>query len=154
MSYGDPRLKEGHRTTFSEYNYAVTLKRNGLGVYIKLFIGLYAGVLLTFCSFYIRPSETAPRYAFPSASYFGVVGNAYMAHSLLPSSGHFGLADLVTAIGFFTITFCVIASLISVYYYLRKKEEDFSRQLDKVSLKYIFTGFIFVNILLPFCAFY
>ena len=77
-----------------------------------------------------------------------------MAHSLLPSSGHFGLADLVTAIGLFTITFCVIASLISVYYYLRKKEEDFSRELDKASLRYIGLGFVAVNILLPVCAFY
>jgi uncharacterized membrane protein len=64
------------------------------------------------------------------------------------------LADLVTAVGLFTITFCVIASLISVYYYLKKKEEDFSRQLDKVSLRYIVTGFVAVNILLPVCAFY
>lgn len=77
-----------------------------------------------------------------------------MAHSLLPSSGHFGLADLVTAIGLFTITLCVIASLISVYYYLRKKEEDFSRELDKVSLRYIGIGFVAINILLPVCAFY
>ncbi len=153
-SYGDPRVKEGKHTTFSEYNYGVTVKRNGIGVFMKLFIGLYAGVLLTFCSFFIRPSETAPRYAFPSASYFGVVANDYMTHSLLTSSGQFGLADLVTAIGLFTITFCVIASLISVYYYLRKKEEDFSRQLDKVSLRYIGAGFIAVNILLPICAFY
>lgn len=153
-TYGDPRVQEGKHTTFSEYNYGVTVKRNGIGVYLKLFIGLYAGVLLTFCSFYIRPSETAPRYAFPSASYFGVVANAYMTHSLLPSSGQFGLADLVTAIGLFTITFCVIASLISVYYYLRKKEEDFSRALDKISLRYIGAGFIAVNILLPVCAFY
>jgi hypothetical protein len=153
-TYGDPRMKEGKHTTFSEYNYGVSVKRNGIGVYMKLFIGLYAGVLLTFCSFFIRPSETAPRYGFPSASYFGVVANAYMTHSLLPSSGQFGLADLVTAIGLFTITFCVIASLISVYYYLRKKEEDFSRQLDRVSLKYIGLGFIAVNILLPICAFY
>ena len=153
-SYGDPRIQIDKRTTFSEFNYAVKMKRNGVGVYLKLFIGLYAGVLLTFCSFFIRPSETAPRYALPSASYFGVVANAYMAHSLLPSSGHFGLADLVTVVGLFTITFCVIASLISVYYYLRKKDEDLSRQLDKVSLKYIGTGFIAINILLPVCAFY
>jgi len=153
-SYGDPRLKEGKHTSYSEYNFGVTVKRNGIGVFMKLFIGLYAGVLLTFCSFFIRPSETAPRYGFPSASYFGVVANAYMTHSLLPSSGQFGLADLVTSIGLFTITFCVIASLISVYYYLRKKEEDFSRALDKVSLRYIGAGFIAVNILLPICAFY
>jgi hypothetical protein len=153
-TYGDPRVQEGKHTTFSEFNYGVTVKRNGIGVYMKLFIGLYAGVLLTFCSFFIRPSEAAPRYAFPSASYFGVVANAYMTHSLLPSSGQFGLADLATAIGLFTITFCVIASLISVYYYLRKKEEDFSRALDKVSLRYIGVGFIAVNVLLPVCAFY
>jgi hypothetical protein len=153
-SYGDPRVSENHRTTFSEFNYGVTLKRHGIGVYLKLFIGLYAGVLLTFCSFFIRPSETAPRYGFPSASYFGVVANAYMTHSMLPSSGQFGLADLVTAIGLFTITFCVIASLISVYYYLRKKEEDFSRKLDRVSFWYIGAGFVAVNILLPVCALY
>jgi hypothetical protein len=153
-SYGDPRMEVNKRTTFSEFNYGVTIKRNSIGVYLKLFIGLYAGVLLTFCSFFIRPSETAPRYALPSASYFGVVANAYMAHSLLPSSGHFGLVDLVTVIGLFTITFCVVASLISVFYYLRKKEEDFSRALDKVSLRYIGAGFIAVNVLLPVCAFY
>jgi hypothetical protein len=153
-SYGDPRAEEGKRTTFSEYNYGVTVKRNGVGVFLKLFIGLYAGVLLTFCSFYIHPSETGSRYAFPSASYFGVIANAYMTHSLLPSSGYFGLADLVTAIGLFTITLCVIASLISVYCYQQKKDPDFSLRLDKVSLRYIGAGFIAVNILLPICAFY
>jgi hypothetical protein len=153
-SYGDPRAEEGKRKTFSEYNYGVTVKRNGVGVFLKLFIGLYAGVLLTFCSFYIHPSETGSRYAFPSASYFGVIANAYMTHSLLPSSGYFGLADLVTAIGLFTITLCVIASLISVYCYQQKKDSDFSLRLDKVSLRYIGIGFIAVNILLPICAFY
>jgi hypothetical protein len=40
------------------------------------------------------------------------------------------------------------------YYYLRKKEEDFSRELDKVSLRYIGIGFVAINILLPVCAFY
>jgi len=54
-TYGDPRVQDGKSTTFSEYNFGVTIKRQGFGVYIKLFIGLYAGVLLTFCSFlYVR----------------------------------------------------------------------------------------------------
>ena len=153
-SYGDPRISEGKRTTFSEYNYAVTIKRNSVGVFLKLFVGLYAGVLLTICSFYIHPSDTGSRFALPSASYFGVIANAYMTTSMLPSSGYFGLADLVTSIGLFTITLCVIASLISVYCYLQKDEKDFSRQIDVVSRRYITVGFIAVNILLPFCAFY
>ena len=153
-SYGDPRVEEGKRTTFSEYNYAVTIKRNSMGVFLKFFIGLYAGVILTICSFYIHPSDTGSRFALPSASYFGVIANAYMTNSFLPSSGYFGLADLVTSIGLFTISLCVIASLISVYFFLQKDEKEFSRQLDRVSRRYIGFGFIAVNILLPFCAFY
>jgi|APCry1669189241_1035207.scaffolds.fasta_scaffold31710_1 hypothetical protein len=153
-SYGDPRVAEGQRTTFSEYNYGVTIKRNSMGLFLKFFIGLYAGVILTICSFYIHPSDTGSRFALPSASYFGVIANAYMTNSFLPSSGYFGLVDLVTSIGLFTISLCVVASLVAVYYFLQKNEKDFSRQLDQVSRRYIGVGFIAVNILLPFCAFY
>jgi hypothetical protein len=153
-SYGDPRLAENKRTTFSEFNFALTIKRSGVGIYIKLFIGLFAGVLLTMCSFFIRPSDTGPRYALPSAAYFGVIANAYMTNSLLPPSSYFGLSDLVTGIGLFTITLCVVASLVSGHYYLRKKEEEFSRKIDQLSWRYIGAGFLIVNIVLPVCAFY
>lgn len=153
-TYGDPRVAEGKRTTYSEFNFGLTIKRSGLGVYLKLFIGLFAGVLLTMCSFFIRPSDTGPRYALPSAAYFGVIANAYMTHSMLPPSSYFGLTDLVTGIGLYTITLSVIASLLSGYFYLRKKEEEFSRQIDRLSWRYIGAGFLLVNILLPVCAFY
>ena len=153
-SYGDPRQAGNKKTTFSEFNFALTLKRSGIGIYIKLFIGLFAGVLLTMCSFFIRPSDTGPRYALPSAAYFGVIANAYMTNSLLPPSSYFGLSDLVTGIGLFTITLCVVASLVSGHYYLRKKEEEFSRKIDQLSWRYIGAGFLIVNIVLPVCAFY
>ncbi len=153
-SYGDPRLSDDARKTFSEFAYALTIKRSGLGTYFKLFIGLFAGVLLTLCSFFIRPSDTGPRYALPSASYFGIIANAYMTHSMLPPSNYFGLTDLVTGVGLFTISVCVITSLISGHYFLRKKEEDFSRALDNLAWKYIGFGFLAINILMPICAFY
>jgi hypothetical protein len=152
-TYGDPRMEEGKRTTYTEFNFAVTVKRAGLGVYLKLFIGLFAGVLLTIGSFFIRPSDTGPRYGLPSAAYFGAVANTYMVSSLLPPSGQFGLADLVTGTGLFTISMCVIASLVSGYYFLRKEEKEFSREIDAVSWKCIGLGFLIVNILLPVSAF-
>jgi hypothetical protein len=153
-SYGDPRVSDQTRKTFSEFAFAITIKRSGMGAYFKLFIGLFAGVLLTLCSFFIRPSDTGPRYALPSASYFGVIANAYMTHAMLPPSSYFGLTDLATGIGLFTITVCVVSSLVSGYFFLRKKEEDFSRALDSVSWKFIGMGFILVNVLMPICAFY
>lgn len=153
-TYGDPRMEEGKRTTFTEFNFGLTVKRNGMGVYLKLFIGLFAGVLLTIGSFFIRPSDTGPRYGLPSAAYFGAVANTYMVSSLLPPSGQFGLADLVTGIGLLTISMCVIASLVSGYYFLRKEEKEFSREIDNVSWRAIALGFVIVNIILPISAFF
>ncbi len=153
-TYGDPRMEEGKHTTYSEYNFAVTIKRASLGVYLKLFIGLFAGVILTLGSFFIRPADTGPRFGLPSAAYFGAVANTYMVSSLMPSSGQFGLADLVTGIGLFTISLCVAATLTSGYYFLRKDEKEFSKHLDRVSWVSIGIGYVAVNVVLPIAAFY
>lgn len=72
---------------------------------------------------------------------------------MLPSSGQFGLADLVTGTGLFTISLCVIASLMSGYFYLRKEEKETLRALDKVSWLTIGLGFLIINIVLPIAAF-
>ena len=152
-SYGDPRMAEGKNTTYTEYNFALTLKRSGAGVYLKLFIGLFAGVLLTIGSFFIRPSDTGPRFGLPSAAYFGAVANAYLVNSTLPSSGQFGLADFVTFIGLFTIFACFVSSLISAYFFLKREEKDLSRELDKVSWITIGIGFLIINIVLPVSAY-
>ena len=152
-TYGDPRVAEGKRTTYSEYTFAVSIKRSTMGVYFKLFIGLFAGVTLTLGSFFIRPSDTGPRFGLPSAAYFGAVANTYMVSTLIPSTGQFGLADLVTGIGLFTISLCVVATLTSGYYYLRKDQKEFSTHLDRASWIVIFLGYAGVNILLPLVAF-
>ena len=151
-SYGDPRMREDQRTTYSEYNFALTLQRAGVGVYLKLFIGLFAGVALAIGSFFIRPSDTSPRLAIPSAAYFGVIANTYLVHSQLPSSGEFGLADFVTAVGLLTISLCVCASLLSDHFFLRKEEREMSLAMDKVSWVVIGLGFLLVNIVLPTAA--
>ena len=153
-TYGDPRLAEGKHSTYSEYTFAVSIKRANIGVYLKIFIGLFAGVILTLGSFFIRPSDTGPRFGLPSAAYFGAVANAYMVSSLMPSTGQFGLADLVTGIGLFTISLCVVATLTSGYYYLRKDEKEFSGQLDRASWMVILFCYVSINILLPLVAFY
>ncbi|CAN5120449.1 hypothetical protein BH11PSE11_BH11PSE11_23950 [soil metagenome] len=152
-TYGDPRAVEGKRSSYSEYTFAVSIKRATMGVYLKLFVGLFAGVILTLGSFFIRPSDTGPRFGLPSAAYFGAVANTYMVSSLMPSTGQFGLADLVTGIGLFTISLCVVASLASGYYYLRKDEKEFSRHLDRASWVVIFVGYTILNIVLPIVAF-
>lgn len=153
-TYGDPRVAEGKRSTYSEYTFAVSIKRSTMGIYFKLFIGLFAGVILTLGSFFIRPSDTGPRFGLPSAAYFGAVANTYMVSSLMPSTGQFGLSDMVTGIGLVTISLCVVATLTSGYYFLRRDEKEFSRHLDRASWIVILLGYASVNIALPLVAFY
>lgn len=150
--YGDSRVAGGKRATHSEYIFAASLQRAGVGTYIKLFIGLFAGVLLTIGSFFIRPADTGPRFGLPSAAYFGVVANTYLVNSMLPPSGVFGLTDYVTGIGLFTIFLCVVVSIVSAHFYLKLDEKEVSRELDRVASIGIGTGFLVVNLILPVCA--
>lgn len=152
-TYGDPRVTDTKGTTFTEYIYGVTLQRNGVGIFFKLFTGLFAGVLLTLGSFFIRPSDTGPRFGLPSAAYFGAVANTYLVSSIMPSSGQFGLADCVTVIGLLTIFVCIVASLTSAYFFLKRDEKDLSRHLDRVSWITIGAGYFLINFALPMAAF-
>jgi len=57
------------------------------------------------------------------------------------------------SIGLFTISLCVVSSLMSGFFFLRKEEKEVSRSLDKVSWIAIGIGFLLVNIILPIVAF-
>lgn len=147
-TYGDPRLQNGDYSHYSQYTYNIKIQRNGLGFFFKLFIGMFAGVALSLASFFIRPSDMGPRIGLPSASYFGAIGNMYMVSSITPPSGQFDLTDLVTGIGFLTITLSVSATLLSTYYFLRKDEKEFSRTIDRVSFVCFGVCYVAVNAIL------
>ena len=149
--YGDPRI-EGHRTHTS-FVMAVSIRRSSVGTYFKLLIGLFAGISLTLASFFIRPSDTSPRFSLPTASYFGAVANSYLVSSTLPPTGQFGLIDYVTGLGLFTIFVCLSASLLSGYQYIIKKEEAFSKVIDRATRSTIFVVYVLANVMLPASAF-
>jgi hypothetical protein len=152
-AYGDPRVAAGTRKTFTSFVMGISVKRASAGTYLKLLIGLFAGILLTLCSFFIRPSDTSPRFSLPTASYFGAVANSYIVSSTLPSTGQFGLIDYVTGLGLFTIFVCMSASLLSGYYYIVKKEENFSKMIDRATRTTILIVYVLANIILPASAY-
>src|SRR5581483_7026914 len=132
--YGDPRLEKGARTTFTVFNCAVSIKRSNMGVYFKSFIGLFAGMLLTFTSFLIRASEGGPRVSMPVGSYFGAVANSYLVGSMLPSSGQFGLVEYVSFLGLFTIFACLLSAVMSMYIWHVIADKELSRSFDRATL--------------------
>ena len=150
-SYGDPRVPHDAVKVFSQYIAAIRIERDDFDFYLKIFVGLYAGLLLTLCSFFIKPSDVGPRFALPTGAYFGAVANSYIANGLLPPSGEFGLIDHVAGIGLMTIFISIAASLLSNRL-SRGDDKEASRVLDRTMFVLIGACCIVANVLIPWCA--
>ncbi len=151
-TYGDPRAEAGRWRTFSMFTYGVTIQRAGMGVYIKIFLGLFAGMALALTSFALRASDAGPRFSMLAGAYFGAVANSYLAGSLIPSSGQFGLVEYVTFLGMFTIFFSLIATIVSIYIWNILADKEYSRAFDRVTVLATATGYVVVNLVLPLSA--
>ena len=151
-SYGDPRTEGTGRRTFSMYTYGLDIARTGMGVYFKVFIGLFAGLALCLASFNLRASDAGPRFSMVGGAYFGAVANSYLVGSLIPSSGQFGLVEYVSFLGLFTIFFSLVATMASVYVWAIRGDKDLSRAFDRVTLAVAGIGYVAVNIALPLAA--
>ena len=96
----------------------------------------------------LRAGDTGTRLSLLTGAYFGAVANSYLAESLVPSSGTFGLVEYVTLLGLFTIFLSLVATLISLWLWHIRGDRVFSRRLDHVAALTIGTSFILVNIVL------
>lgn len=151
-SYGDPRTEAGRNRSFSEYAFAVTIQRSGAGIYFKIFIGLFAGMALALTSFALRAADAGPRFSMLAGAYFGAVANSYLAGSLIPSSGQFGLVEYVTFLGLFTIFLGLLATVMSIYIWNQKDDKPLSRAFDRVTMAVLGIGYVGVNVALPLSA--
>lgn len=150
-SYGDPRIAGETKKVFSQYIAAVQIKRADLGFYFKIFLCLFAASLLTLASFFIKAEDASPRFALPTGAYFGTAANAYLANSLLPGSGQFGLVDHISGIGLFTIFMSIALAVLSTYY-SRQNQKEMSLALDRAMFWVMAICCLAANIIVPWCA--
>lgn len=152
-NYGDPRVTDGSGKVFSQYLAGIRISRDGIGYYIKIFLSLFAAILLTLFSFFIKPTDFAPRFAMPTGAYFGAVANSYVANGILPSAaGEFGLVDHLTGIGLFTIALSIALSLFSYHLAVRKDDKDMAVALDRIMFLTVGGSCLLANLIIPFCA--
>lgn len=151
-SFGDPRVSSANKNIYSQYISSIQISRLDFGFYFKIFLSLFAALLLTFISFFIKASEIAPRFALPTGAYFGAVANTYVTNSLLPSSGAFGLIDIINGIGLFTIFSSIALSIFSYYLVIHKHEKLLSNLFDKIIVLVLGICCILANIAIPLVA--
>ncbi len=152
-SYGDPRIAAGNVKTFSQYIVGVDIVRSSVGIYLKIFLALFAALALALSNFFVKPSDVGPRFSLPTAAYFGAVANSYVANSILPPSGSFGLVDFVAGFGMSTIFLTIALSLLSNYLFVKKGEQALALLFDRVMFFTVGICCLTANIIIPMCAY-
>ncbi len=149
-TFGDPQMQPEQHATYSQLIYAIWNVRPGLGTYFKIFVGLFAAMLIALLPFFITPTQVDPRFGLGVGGFFGAVANTLIAASLVPDSGILTLMDMVNGIGMLAIFLTLVQSTISLYLYDTLGRTEVSRLFDRVSLVIFLVALVVINIVIPF----
>jgi hypothetical protein len=143
--FGDSRPGRNSQT-FSSFHIEMDLQRDALGLFMKIFVGMYISFLIAFLSFAPKPHELDPRFGLPVGGLFAAVGNKYIIDSILPESSTFTLVDTLHTLTFLAIFSMLVVSAICIRLHDKGKISA-SDRLNKVGFSSILTVYIFLNII-------
>lgn len=106
--FGDESLDKPE-TEYSVFRVRLSITRDAMGLFWKLFLGMYIAFLIAFTCFFIHADGIDSRFGLSVGSLFAVVGNKYIIDSSLPESTSFTLVDSLHGLTLFSI-FCIITA--------------------------------------------
>jgi len=131
---------------FSAFKIEMDIDRDALGLFMKIFIGMYIAFLISIISFTPHPSELEPRFGLPVGGLFAAVGNKYIIDSLLPESSDFTLVDTLHSLTFVSILMTLIVSAISLKLYDNQKEQ-MALHVNRTGSKIVVSLYVVANII-------
>lgn len=143
-SYGNPSLSGN-----SEYSRIVAtfrLSRDSVGLFLKLFTGVYVAFIISMLVFFIDPIFVDPRFGLSVGALFAAVGNKYIVDSIMPETTDFTLVDKIHSVTFMFIFLSVLISVISLNIY-KKDLHKKSKKLDRISFGIITSGYVLLNVM-------
>jgi hypothetical protein len=147
--FGDVSLAKPH-TEYSAFKVVVVLNRDAMGLFWKIFLGMYVAFLIAYVCFYIHADSIDSRFGLSVGSLFAVIGNKYIIDSSLPESTSFTLVDTLHG-----LTLLFIFSVITcTTYALKLAKENKVKQANRFDmiaaqvllLIYIAANFYFISL--------
>ena len=151
-SRGDPRLAVNAVATHSQCRFGIGIHRTSWGYYFKMFEALFVAVAIAMLAMFIKPTNVDPRFGLGVGGLFAAVANMYVTSSLIPDTGVLTLADVVSALGIWTILLTVVQSIISLYLLEQREEVLLSRRFDRLCFVLFAANYLLLNLALPFAA--
>jgi hypothetical protein len=142
-SFGLESLPE-HRVDYSTFKVNLSISRDTVGLFWKMFVGMYLAFLIAFICFFIHADLMDARFGLSVGSLFAVVGNKYIIESSLPETGAFTLVDLLHDFTLFFILMVVVANAYSLEVFKNhglKRSDRFDRRVAWV----LMGSFVLIN---------
>jgi hypothetical protein len=114
-NYGDTDLPTGASSEYSRAVISLELHRPGMGLFFKLFTGLFVAVGIALVSIAIRPTDLDPRFGLPVGAMFASIASQYVISSVLPDSADFTLADQLHVLAVGVIFLALLESVVSLF---------------------------------------
>jgi len=147
-AFGDPRVQTS-KSEYDTFNIKMTLERDAMGLFMKIFLGMYIAFFIGSISFFIDVKEVESRFALPVGGLFAAVGNKYIIDSLLPETSDYTLVDTLHSITFLFIFFTIFLNAYCVKLYEHenlKKASDLNYYGSRVMITlYILLNVFFVS---------
>ena len=142
-AFGDPRLLKPH-SEYSSYIVNIGLERNALGLFWKMFIGMYLSFFIAYACFFIHLDSIESRFGLAVGSLFAVIGNKYVIDSSLPESSTFTLVDTLHGITLFFI-FVVIVCTIYALSLIKKQDIPKANSFDNKAAVIVLVLYVILN---------
>jgi hypothetical protein len=143
-AFGDTSIKVPH-TEYSNFKVRVGISRDAMGIFWKMFLGMYVAFFIAFMCFYIHTDSIDSRFGLSVGSLFAVIGNKYIIDGSLPETTTFTLVDTLHGM---TLVF-ILAVIISTAYSLRLIKRDklsAANRFDRISSITLLIAYIILNI--------
>lgn len=143
-AFGDESLPKPH-SEYSSYKVSIGLQREALGLFWKMFLGMYVAFFIAYVCFYIHADNIDARFGLSVGSLFAVVGNKYVIDSALPESSSFTLVDTLHGITLLFI-FAVIVSSAYALHIVKKGDIEKANRFDRIMAQVMLAAFIILNV--------
>jgi len=130
---------------FSQFVLEMEIERDAIGLFMKIFSGMYIAFLISIISFTPHPSELEPRFGLPVGGLFAAVGNKYIIDSLLPEASSFTLVDTLHTLTFLSIFATLVTSAVALKLHDYGKPEQ-SIKVNRICSRIVVVLYVVLNL--------
>jgi hypothetical protein len=142
--FGDEGIKVSH-TEYSAFKVKLEITRDAIGLFWKMFLGMYVSFLIAYVCCFIHADSIDSRFGLSVGALFAVVGNKYIIDSSLPESVTFTLVDTLHGMTLLAILLVIAFTTISLRL-IKQGRFSKSRKLDIIAAQIILVVYVTLNI--------